>query len=184
MKNFLFILKTIICGHCLKAHSWECFGSFNDTHPRPPGLRFAPCKGIRILESGIFSLFVKCGIREIQELCNPESLATESGTQLKESGVPLTIWIQNTSSTNKESEIQFFQSGIHGEDPESKTVLDSLAWSDTNMVHWHSFLLLEAMSDMYYSDAQNTLVEPKRWHPLYWFFWYNYADCQIQTVRY
>lgn len=52
--------------------------------------------------------------------------------------------------------------------PESKTtVLDSLAWSDTNMVHWHSFLLLAAMGDMYPNDAQNAVVELTKVHPLY-----------------
>ena len=34
--------------------------------------------------------------------------------QLKKSGIPLTIEIRNPSSTDKESEIQYLESGIHG----------------------------------------------------------------------
>ena len=37
---------------------------------------------------------------------NPESWALESGIQLKESGIPLTIGIQNLSSADKESGIR------------------------------------------------------------------------------
>ena len=43
---------------------------------------FAPCKGIQIPESG-------------------KILLMESGIQVKESGIPLTIVIQNPSSTDK-----------------------------------------------------------------------------------
>ena len=42
----------------------------------------------------------------------PESWALESGLQLKESGIPLTIRIQNPSSTDKETRIQYLESGI------------------------------------------------------------------------
>ena len=55
-------------------------------------VQFAPCKGIRIPESGKFWL-------------------VESGIQLKESGIPLTIRIQNPTSTVR---IQYLESGIHG----------------------------------------------------------------------
>ena len=37
---------------------------------------------------------------------NPESLTLESGIQLNESGIPLTITIQNPSTTDKESGIR------------------------------------------------------------------------------
>ena len=40
------------------------------------------------------------------------SWALESGIQLKESGIPLTIRIQNLSSTDKETRIQYLESGI------------------------------------------------------------------------
>ena len=75
-----------------------------------------PCKGIRIPESG---KFCACGIRNPalwnpEYSCrNPKSWALESGIQPKESEIPLTIEIQNPSSTDKnwnpvilESEIQ------------------------------------------------------------------------------
>ena len=45
-------------------------------------------------------------------LWNPESWALESGIQLKECGILLTIGIQDTSSTDKESEIQNLESRI------------------------------------------------------------------------
>ena len=38
-----------------------------------------------------------------------ESWALESGIQLKESGIPLTLGIQNPSSTDKESVIQYLK---------------------------------------------------------------------------
>ena len=42
-----------------------------------------------------------------------ESQALESGIHLKESGIPLTLGIRNPSSTDKESAIQYFESGVH-----------------------------------------------------------------------
>jgi len=175
------MLKTIICGHCFKAHSEECFWSLNDnlhpspherlvsTHPRPLGIRFAPCNGIRTAESGKCSLFVQCVIREIPELCNRESWVTESGTQLKESGIPLTIGIRNTfSSTNKEPGIQFLESGIHDDESRIQDCLGfpcmeryDKVWSIG--IHFFS----SKLSDMRSSVAQNAVVEPKRLHPLY-----------------
>ena len=47
--------------------------------------------------------------------------AVESGVQLEESGIPLTIRIRNPSSSNKGSGIQYLESGIDG----VETVLDS-----------------------------------------------------------
>ena len=43
---------------------------------------------------------------------NPESLTLESGIQLNESGIPLTITIQNPSTTDKESGIQYLDSAF------------------------------------------------------------------------
>ena len=63
-------------------------------------------------------------------VCNPESRALESRIQLKESGIPLTIGIRYLSSTDKESEIQYLESGIHGVEssPESRIQNPSLSW--------------------------------------------------------
>ena len=38
----------------------------------------------------------------------------ESGIQLKESGILLMIGIRNPSTTDKESAIQYLESGMHG----------------------------------------------------------------------
>ena len=46
---------------------------------------------------------IKIRFRNPEKFClwNPESWALESGIQLRESGIPLTIEIQNPSSTDK-----------------------------------------------------------------------------------
>ena len=46
-------------------------------------------------------------------LWNLKSWALESGIQLKRSGIPQTTRIRNLSSTDKESGIQYLDSGIH-----------------------------------------------------------------------
>jgi len=51
-------------------------------------------------------------------LWNPESWSSESGIPRKECGIPLTIGIQNPSSTDKDWS------------PEPKTALDFLTWGD------------------------------------------------------
>ena len=56
------------------------------------------------------------GFRKPGKFCswNQKSLALESGIQLKESGIPLTIGIRNPSSTDKTG-VQYLKSGlIHG----------------------------------------------------------------------
>ena len=60
------------------------------------------------------------GIRNPANFClwNPGSWALESGIQFKESGILLTIGIQNPSSTDKDSRIQYLESGI--QDVESR----------------------------------------------------------------
>ena len=45
---------------------------------------------------------------------NLKSWVLESGIQLKESGIPLTIGIRYPSSNDRESGIQYLESGIHG----------------------------------------------------------------------
>ena len=60
----------------------------------------------------------------------PESWALESGLQLKESGIPLTIRIQNPSSTDKETESSTWNPESKAWNPESKTVLDSVTWGN------------------------------------------------------
>ena len=75
---------------------------------------FTPCKRIRFQNLGNFCLW------------NPEFQILESGMQLKESRIPLTIWIRNPSSADKDSGILYQQSGIHG----VETVLDSFTWSE------------------------------------------------------
>ena len=78
-----------------------------------------------LVESGIWEIFAR-EIRNPGNFClwNPESgkflllesesLALESGIQLKESGIPLTISVRNPGSTDKESEFQYQETGIHG----------------------------------------------------------------------
>ena len=65
-------------------------------------------------DSGIRELFA-CGIRNSSKfcLCNPEYCALESGIQLKESGIPLTME-SRIRVTLKKSGIQYLESGIHG----------------------------------------------------------------------
>ena len=59
-------------------------------------------------------------------MLNLESWAVESGMQLKESGIPLTIAIQNQSSTDKDWNPVSGNLESTAWNPESKTVLDSL----------------------------------------------------------
>ena len=73
-----------------------------------------------------------CGIQNLRKFClwDLESRAVESEIQLKESGIPLTIGIQNPSSTVKDWNPV---SGIRNSrrwNPGSKTVLYSLSRSD------------------------------------------------------
>ena len=71
-------------------------------------------------DSAILDIFA-CGIR------NPGLV--ESGIQLKESRISLTVAIRNPSSTDKESEIQYLKSRIH--DMESR-IQDRLAFPYIN----------------------------------------------------
>ena len=84
-------------------------------------------KGIRIPESG--TIFA-CKICESEkfECRKPESWALESGKQLKESRIPLTIGILSPSFTDKESGIQY--PVIHGEESSFSSSLGSLTWGD------------------------------------------------------
>ena len=64
-----------------------------------PNLNFKPC----------------CGIRNPRKFClwNPESWVLESGIQIKESGIPITIGIQNSTVLQKNTGIQHLESWIH-----------------------------------------------------------------------
>ena len=75
---------------------------------------FAPCK-VLVIRIRNPENFVESGIRKHFCLWNTESWALESRIQLKESEVPLMIGIliQNPSSTDIESGIQYLQSRIH-----------------------------------------------------------------------
>ena len=75
-------------------------------------------------DSGISSLAPYKGIQQI--------FAVESGVQLEESGIPLTIRIRNPSSSNKGSGIQYLESGIDG----VETVLDSRTLG--HLVKWRN----------------------------------------------
>ena len=72
------------------------------------------------------------GFRNEGNIClrNLESGALGSRIQLKESGIPLTIDFRDPSSTDKESEIQYLESGIHGVEssPQSRIENPSLSW--------------------------------------------------------
>ena len=71
------------------------------------------------MESGIQKCF----------LVNLESwLSVESGIQLKESGIPLTIGIRNASSTDKNPESSPWSPESVAWNRQSKTFLDSLIW--------------------------------------------------------
>ena len=59
-------------------------------------------------------------------------MLVESGIQLKESRIPLTIAIQNPSSTDQDCwESNSWNPEYAALNPESKTALDSLAWGDS-----------------------------------------------------
>ena len=92
-------------GRSLKASEAQLYPDFPWVPP-PGGPTSVACsrpmKGIRIPETaGNFCLW------------HPESWALESGRQLKESGISLTIGIRNPNFTDKESRIQCMKSGIH-----------------------------------------------------------------------
>ena len=59
-----------------------------------------------------------CGILNPGKFClwNPEPWTLKSRKQVKESRIPVTIGIRDPSFTDKESGIQYLESGIHGEE--------------------------------------------------------------------
>ena len=82
-----------------------------------------------LVESWIREKFV-CGIRNPGKVClwHPESWSLEFGIQLKESEVLLTIGIHNLSATDKDwNEVPGIRN-LRAWNPESSTILDSLAW--------------------------------------------------------
>ena len=85
-------------------------------------------------------------------LWNQEFWALESGVQLKESGIPLTIGIRNPSSNDKES-------GIHGVEPESRDCLGFPShWSTLSRakVAKNTFLLED--TTLHFSPPQRLLL--------------------------
>ena len=62
----------------------------------------------------------------------------EFGIQLKESGIPLAIDIQNPSSTDKDLENGTWN-------PESKTVLDTITWGDSHVKWFARFGIKEML---------------------------------------
>ena len=82
-----------------------------------------------LVESGIRENFA-CGIRNLGNfiLWNPGSWALEVGSQLKKSGILVTIGIRNLSPTDKDWNQVPGIRNPRAWNPESKTVLDSLAW--------------------------------------------------------
>ena len=73
------------------------------------GISISPHKSLVLLRIRLHPVLLKQvhpmqGNPETRKIClwNPESRVLESGTQLMESGIPLTIGIQNPSSTDKD----------------------------------------------------------------------------------
>ena len=74
-------------------------------------------------------------MRGIPENCayGIRNLGLESGIQLKESGIPLTIGIQNPSSTDKYWNPVTWNPESTVWNPESKTFLDSIKRGEINV---------------------------------------------------
>ena len=90
---------------------------------------FFVCFFFAFLGNGFVTLFKKFGNQGKFCLWNPGSRALESGIQLKEFGIPLTIGIKNPSSTDQKIR-----------NPEYKAVLDSLTWGEFCLTFWESYL--------------------------------------------
>ena len=95
-----------------------------------PTLKFASCKGIRIPES-------------------KKLLPVESGIQLRESGITLTIGIQNPGSIDKDWNPVPGNPESTAWNPESKSVLDPLTWGDTLFTRDRSIILLSSYGTLY-----------------------------------
>ena len=67
---------------------------------------------------------------------NLESQTLESGIQLKEFGIPLMSGIQHPSSTDKESTIQYLESGIHGVESRIQDCLEFFWISESGNFCW------------------------------------------------
>ena len=103
------------------------------------GISISPNKSLVLLRIRLHPVLLKQvhpmqGNPETRKIClwNPESRVLESGTQLMESGIPLTIGIQNPSSTDKDLESSTWNLESTTWNPESKTILDSLALHEVN----------------------------------------------------
>ena len=58
------------------------------------------------------------------------------GVQLKQSGISLTMGIQNPSSTDKESGIQYLKSGMLSVESRTQIVLDYLNYNEAKKVSY------------------------------------------------
>jgi len=76
-------------------------------------------------------------------LCNHEPGVLESGIQLKESRIPLTIGIQNPSSFDKDPESTAW-------DPESKTILNFLTRGDRKEIGFLLILLYSRWRNLFF----------------------------------
>ena len=75
-------------------------------------------------------------------LCNQEPWVLETGSKLKESGIPLTIRIRNPGSFDKDPESSTL-------DQESKTVLDFLTWGALKEIGFLMILLYDRRRNMF-----------------------------------
>ena len=91
--------------------------------------------GLPITNDGINPLHVReSRLRNLGKFClwNTKSWALDSGIQLKESGIPLTIGIQNRSSTDwQRLESSTWNPESTAWNLESKTVLGFLTWGES-----------------------------------------------------
>ena len=115
--------KNVFISTCQEKYVQMHWTSHHSTNIENPGI--ASCKEIQI--PGNFSLW------------NLESWTLESGIQLKESGIPSTIEIPNPSPTEKESRIEYLESGIHGVESRIQTCLGfSYIGRQELLVQWSS----------------------------------------------
>ena len=82
---------------------------------------------------------------------NPESWALESGVQLKESGIPLAIGIENPSSIDKDwNRVPVYPESVTW-NLESQTIVDSLTWGDLQVGLLNCFYFYNTEHDSMFS---------------------------------
>ena len=108
----LLALQSFCGSHVLSLNNWS--SHWIHIKIERLGLRRSRSRGFRLrLDIGIREIFA-CGIWKHRKFCfwHPESWALGSEIQLKESGIPLTIEIQNPTFTEKDWK-WILVSGIH-----------------------------------------------------------------------